>query len=146
MTFPLIWTALFDPSKMFSMGVSLITPATSPVAPEDTFYPPLDSISYITGGAGPSFGEKFTAPAEGPASMVCAAYDYCAMPHPHPDRYQPPLPVQNRSVEAQLVYVEYIQRHQRRTTYNILPGGEVGQSLHESSAVLTPYIGSNLSL
>ncbi|KAJ5197736.1 histidine acid phosphatase [Penicillium cinerascens] len=109
---------------MFSMGVSLITPASSTVAPEDTFYPPLDSISYITGGAGLSFSEKFTAPAEGPASMVSAAYDYCAMPHPHPDRYQPPLPVQNRSVEAQLVYVEYIQRHQRRTAYNILPGGE----------------------
>jgi hypothetical protein len=127
MTFSLIWEALIDPSKMFSMGLSLMSPVTSTVAPEGTFYPPLDSISFITNGAGRSFGGLFTAPAEEASSVASAAYDYCTMPHPHPDRYQPPPPVQNRSVEAQLVYVEYIQRHQRRTAYNILPGGEVGQ-------------------
>lgn len=125
MTFSLVWAVLLDPSKMFSIGFSLINPGTYTVAPEDTFYPPLDSESYITDGAGRSFQEMFTAPAEEASSMGSAAYDYCSMPHPHSDRYQPPPPVQNGSVKAQLVYVEYIQRHQRRTAYNIPPGGEV---------------------
>ncbi|KAA8641302.1 uncharacterized protein ATNIH1004_002042 [Aspergillus tanneri] len=35
-----------------------------------------------------------------------------------------PSPVANNSVSARLVYLEYLQRHQRRTPYNILPGGE----------------------
>jgi acid phosphatase len=47
------------------------------------------------------------------------------MPHPHVDHYSPPRPVTNHTVSARLVYLEYLQRHQRRTPYNILPGGEV---------------------
>jgi hypothetical protein len=125
MTFSLVWAVLLDPSKMFSIGFSLINPETYTTAPEDTFYPSLDSVSYITDGAGRSCHEMFTAPAEEASSMGSAAYDYCNMPHPHPDRYQPPSPVRNGSVKAQLVYVEYIQRHQRRTAYHIPPGGEV---------------------
>ena len=124
MTFSLVWAALLDPSKMFSIGFSLINPGAVTMTPVDTFYPPLDSVSYITDGAGHSFREQRTAPAD-EASKVSAAYDYCTMPHPHPDRYQSPPLVQNGSAEAQLVYMEYIQRHQRRTTYNLLPGGEV---------------------
>ncbi|KAL4783581.1 histidine phosphatase superfamily [Aspergillus varians] len=46
------------------------------------------------------------------------------MPHPHADTYSLPGPVANKSVSAKLVYLEYLQRHQRRTPYNILPGGE----------------------
>lgn len=47
------------------------------------------------------------------------------MPHPRADVYQLPTPVANGSVRAELVYLQYIQRHQRRTSYNSLPGGEV---------------------
>lgn len=125
MNFSLLWAALVDPSKMFSMALSLISSPPSTTSPEDSFYPPLDSVSFITNSSYGTFGGVFTAPADEASATASENYNYCTMPHPHPDTYQPPLPVQNRSVEAQLVYVEYMQRHQRRTPYNILPGGEV---------------------
>ncbi|EAW09983.1 histidine phosphatase family protein [Aspergillus clavatus NRRL 1] len=46
------------------------------------------------------------------------------MPHPRVETYSVPPPVAYQSVQAKLVYLEYFQRHQRRTPYNILPGGE----------------------
>lgn len=126
MNFSLLWAALVDPSKMFSMALSLVSSPPSTLSQEASFYPPLDAISYITDSTYGTFGGIFNAPAEAASPTTSEAYNYCTMPHPHPDRYEPPSPVQNGSVEAQLVYVEYIQRHQRRTAYNILPGGEVG--------------------
>lgn len=127
MNISLLWAALIDPSKMMSMAWSLIDhalPATS-TSQESSFYPPLDSISFITNSSYGSYGGHFTAPADGASPVSPRSYNYCTMPHPFPGSYQPPSPVQNGSVQAQLVYVEYVQRHQRRTAYNILPGGEV---------------------
>lgn len=129
MNFSLLWAALVDPSKMFSMALSLVSSPPSTLSQEASFYPPLDAISYITDSTYGTFGGIFNAPAGEASPTTSRAYNYCTMPHPHPDRYQPPSPVQNGSVEAQLVYVEYMQRHQRRTAYNILPEGEVGIAL-----------------
>jgi hypothetical protein len=42
------------------------------------------------------------------------------MPHPRASEYN--LPAGHKS--AKLVYLNYIQRHQRRTMYNLLPVGE----------------------
>ncbi len=47
------------------------------------------------------------------------------MPHPLAQEYEKPAPVANGSVKAELVYLQYLQRHQRRTPYNILPTGEL---------------------
>lgn len=133
MNFSLLWAGLVDPSKMFSMALSLgSSPAPTP-SPENSFYPPLESVSFITDSTYGSFGGVFTGPADDASPTTSGNYNYCTMPHPHPDTYQPPSPVQNRSVGARLVYVEYIQRHQRRTPYNILPGGEVSD--------LIPFLG-----
>ncbi|KAF2774185.1 phosphoglycerate mutase-like protein [Teratosphaeria nubilosa] len=72
-----------------------------------TFYPPnLNSTLYITN------------------TTLYGTYDYCFMPHPRLLEYNLPEPVASGSVKANLVYLHYIQRHQRRTAYNILPGGE----------------------
>lgn len=49
------------------------------------------------------------------ASSPFGSYNYCFMPHPRMDQYDP---VEN----GKLVYVEYIQRHQKRTPYNLAPG------------------------
>lgn len=54
------------------------------------------------------------------------------MPHPRVSEYQLPAPVANGSVKAEIVYLEYLQRHQRRTMYNVLPSGEV--SLFDTGA------------
>ena len=125
MNYSLFWASLLDPSKMFSMGLSLIIPSEPSISPVDSFYPPLDSVKYITDSTHGTFGGVYNAPVNEAKHVVSGAYDYCSMPHPHPRHYQLPSPVQNHSVQAQLVYVEYMQRHQRRTPYNILPGGEV---------------------
>ncbi|KAJ5884741.1 histidine acid phosphatase [Penicillium taxi] len=92
--------------------------------PVDSFYPPLELMSYITNSAYGTFGGIYTAPKDQAQDSGDGSYHYCSMPHPQPDHYQLPFSIRNRSVEAQLVYVEYMQRHQRRTPYNILPVGE----------------------
>lgn len=125
MNLSLLWAALVDPSKMMSMALSLVDYATSVKSQESSFYPPLESISFITNSSYGNYGGHYTAPADDASPVASRSYNYCTMPHPFPDSYQPPSPVQNKSVQAQLVYVEYVQRHQRRTAYNILPGGEV---------------------
>lgn len=132
MNFSLIWAALVDPSKLWSTALTLVvdlSPAPKGPSPDASFYPPLDSISYITNNEYGTYGGRFTAPADEVTPEVDGAYNYCSMPHPLAERYQPPPPVQNVSVEAELIYVEYMQRHQRRTPYNILPGGEVSKRL-----------------
>lgn len=128
MNFTLMFAPFVDLSKMFSMALSLMSasaPSATPISPERSFYPPLDSLSYITNAEYGTFGGRFSAPAQEATQNISGIYDYCTMPHPRPETYRAPSPVHNDSVEAQLVYVEYMQRHQRRTAYNILPGGEV---------------------
>lgn len=93
-----------------------------------TFYPPLDSLSYITKASLGPYGGIYSAPRTSPSPHSDdGSYDYCSMPHPSEDLYSLPSPVANQSVQAELVYLEYLQRHQRRTPYNILPSGEVSK-------------------
>ncbi|KAJ6014799.1 histidine acid phosphatase [Penicillium herquei] len=126
MNFSLIWAALVNPSKLFSTALTLIVdqrPDTGGSS-DASFYPPLDVISYITNAKYGTYSGIFTAPADEETEKIDGTYNYCTMPHPSPDIYQLPSPVQKGTAEAQLIYVEYMQRHQRRTPYNILPGGE----------------------
>ena len=94
---------------------------------EQSFYPPtLDDVSFITNASLGSAGEVVQAPRrDANASFPYGTFNYCTMPHPRTAEYEMPWPVRDGSVDAKLVFLEYIQRHQRRTPYNILPGGEV---------------------
>ncbi|OJJ45175.1 hypothetical protein ASPZODRAFT_168230 [Penicilliopsis zonata CBS 506.65] len=105
--------------------LALAAPAYA-VSAVDSFYPPnIEDLSWITNGSLGTYGGLYSAPASAASEpSPYGAYDYCSMPHPRAQEYVLPAPVQNGSVKAQLVYLEYLQRHQRRTPYNILPGGE----------------------
>ncbi|KAJ5157726.1 uncharacterized protein N7482_008826 [Penicillium canariense] len=114
---------------MRSLTVGLLVGAAGPalgLSPLDTFYPPtLNQTSYISNASIGTYGGIYTAPTKGPTGgNPYGTYDYCAMPHPRSQEYQLPEPIAKGSVKGQLVYLEYLQRHQRRTPYNILPGGE----------------------
>ena len=104
------------------------TLAQNPTAVYDTFYPPsLDSTKWITDDSiGTYHGSIYHAKTfNSTTDTTYGTYNYCFMPHPRAQEYKTPEPVANGSVKAELVYLQYIQRHHRRTAYNILPGGEV---------------------
>jgi acid phosphatase len=107
--------------------VGFAAPVVFGLTPLQTFYPPtLNDTSYITDSSRGTYGGIYQSPTREPnASLPYGTYDYCQMPHPRVQEYQLPEPVRNGSVRAKIVYLEYLQRHQRRTPYNILPGGEV---------------------
>ena len=118
------------PSKMISSIFSIMAlaaPVVFGLTPLQTFYPPnLNDTSYITNSSLGTYGGVYQAPTRDPnTSAPYGSYDYCTMPHPRAQEYQLPEAVKSGSVKANLVYLEYLQRHQRRTPYNILPGGEV---------------------
>ncbi|KAL4804588.1 histidine phosphatase superfamily [Aspergillus unguis] len=96
----------------------------SSLAAVDSFYPPLNHTTYITNASLGTYGGVFSAPGNAASRTDKDVYNYCTMPHPQIDTYALPRPVGNGSVNAKLVYLNYVQRHQRRTPYNILPGGE----------------------
>jgi hypothetical protein len=117
-------------SNMFSIILATFGVAVSmahALTPLQTFYPPnLNSTTYITNSSLGTYGGVYQAPTREPnITAPYGSYDYCTMPHPRVQEYPLPEPVKNGSVKANLVYLEYLQRHQRRTPYNILPGGEV---------------------
>lgn len=93
----------------------------------ETFYPPLlNYTSYITNASIGTYGGVYNAQTRNTTTPApYGTYDYCFMPHPRVQEYKLPGPIANGSVKADLIFLEYIQRHQRRTAYNILPGGEV---------------------
>ena len=97
------------------------------MAAVDSFYPNvLDNVSWITDASLGTYGASYEAPAEEASPFPPhGSYDYCSMPHPRVEEYRLPAAVENGSSEADLVFLEYMQRHQRRTPYNILPSGEV---------------------
>ncbi len=97
------------------------------LTPLQTFYPPqLNDTFYISNASIGTYGGVYQSPTRGPNTTApYGTYDYCAMPHPRVQEYLLPDPIQNGFIKANLVYLEYLQRHQRRTPYNILPGGEV---------------------
>ena len=99
------------------------------LSPSETLYPiGLNDTLYITNTSLGSYGGIYSAPVKPTTSNITyGTYDYCSMPHPRVQEYRLPSPIANGSVKAQLVYLEYLQRHQRRTMYNVLPSGEVSQ-------------------
>lgn len=116
-----IYEGLVD---MFSLFLSFLSSGTPSLA-RDSFYPPLNHTTYITDSSLGPYGGIYAAPADQPSPASDDVYNYCSMPHPRADTYVLPSLIANSSVEARLVYLEYMQRHQRRTPYNILPAGEV---------------------
>ena len=116
--------------KSVIAAIALLSSLVTAQTGYDTFFPPqLNSTSYITNSSAGTYGGVYmagTTDTSYPADPL--TYDYCHMPHPRNDTYKLPAPVANGSVKANIVYLEYVQRHQRRTAYNILPGGEVRQS------------------
>ncbi|KAF2165587.1 hypothetical protein M409DRAFT_36849 [Zasmidium cellare ATCC 36951] len=92
-----------------------------------TFYPSsINSTSWYSNISPSTYNDSIyqTNTYTSATNAPYGTYDYCTMPHPRADVYQLPAPVANGSVRAELVYLQYIQRHQRRTSYNSLPGGE----------------------
>ncbi|KAF7881983.1 uncharacterized protein EAF02_006671 [Botrytis sinoallii] len=105
----------------------------------ETLYPiGLNDTSYITNTSLGSYGGIYSAPGKSTASNITyGTYDYCSMPHPRVQEYRLPSPVANGSVKAELVYLEYLQRHQRRTMYNVLPSGE---TVPFNCSDISPYL------
>ncbi|RMZ40927.1 histidine acid phosphatase [Aspergillus flavus] len=114
-----VYEGLLD---MIALIIALLS-GTPSLASRDTFYPPLNHTTFITNASLGTYGGIYNAPADA-TSPIGDVYNYCSMPHPNEDTYSLPPPVANHSVTARLVYLEYLQRHQRRTPYNLLPGGE----------------------
>ncbi|KAL3443100.1 histidine phosphatase superfamily [Aspergillus insuetus] len=112
--------------EMLTFFLSLLFTGGSLAAQSvDSFYPPLNHTTYITNASLGTYGGVFNAPSDKASPPPTElTYNYCSMPHPHVDTYELPGPVKERKVKAKIVYLEYLQRHQRRTPYNILPGGE----------------------
>ncbi|KAJ5222945.1 uncharacterized protein N7469_009185 [Penicillium citrinum] len=109
------------------------------LTPLDTFYPPLNQTSYITNSSAGTYGGFYQAGTRGPTGGdPYGTYDYCSMPHPR--EYE--LPSQASGGAAKLVKLSYLQRHQRRSPYNILPGGE-NQAYHCDNVRPYLYAGPN---
>lgn len=119
-----VYEGLLD---MIALILTLLS-GTPSLASRDTFYPSLNHTTFITNASLGTYGGIYNAPAD-QASPIGDVYNYCSMPHPNEETYSLPPPVANHSVTARLVYLEYLQRHQRRTPYNLLPGGEVRRRL-----------------
>ncbi|KAH8649852.1 histidine phosphatase superfamily [Xylariales sp. PMI_506] len=100
-------------------------PGALGLTPVDTFYPPLNDTAWITNTTAGRYGGIYQASTyDSSSNATYGVFDYCAMPHPRAEEYSLPGPVANGNTTAKLVYLEYMQRHQRRTPYNILPNGE----------------------
>lgn len=97
------------------------------LTPEESFYPPtLNDTAYISNSSIGTYGGTYQAATNGPTeASPYGSYDYCSMPHPRAQDYELPEALKDGSVHGKIVYLEYLQRHQRRSPYNILPGGEV---------------------
>jgi hypothetical protein len=117
-----------------------VCPAFAAFTSLDTFYPPkLNDTSYISDESIGTYGGIYNAPTNGPTiPSPYGTYDYCFMPHPRVEEYELPGPVAKGHASAKLVHLTYLQRHQRRSPYNILPGGEVRIS---SVFITTIYLG-----
>ncbi|KAJ5794102.1 hypothetical protein N7457_000701 [Penicillium paradoxum] len=139
-----IWFSFPEPLSIMR-GLSLVS-ATSVfgLTPSDTFYPPtLNATAYISNSTIGTYGGIYKAPTNGPTEGIpYGTYDYCSMPHPRPSEYKLPEALANGSANGKLVYLEYLQRHQRRSPYNILPGGE-NQAYHCDDVRPYLYAGPN---
>lgn len=135
------WFFSLKPIPVMRSLVLLSAASALAQTPGDSFYPPkLNDTSYISNSSIETYGGIYEAPTNGPTGgNPYGTYDYCSMPHPRSEEYELPEALANGSTEGKLVYLEYLQRHQRRTPYNILPGGEVSNSQIDSQPKLTPF-------
>jgi 2-phosphoxylose phosphatase len=125
---------------MRSFNFAVIAGVAGPVlalTPLETFYPPgLNETSYISNSSIGTYGGIYKAATNGPTiGNPYGTYDYCFMPHPRVQEYELPGPVATRHVKAELVHLTYLQRHQRRSPYNILPGGEVSLAIFPGNSM-----------
>ncbi|KAK9234194.1 histidine phosphatase superfamily [Lipomyces kononenkoae] len=109
-----------------ALGLVGVSPVFGWSSAYGTFYPPtLNSTGYITNSSIGTYGGIYKADTNGPAEGTpYGIYDYCCMPHPRVQEYELPAALTKGHLQGKLVFLEYMQRHQRRTPYNILPGGE----------------------
>lgn len=129
-----VWFSSPQPlSIMRSLALLSVAGSVLALSPEDTFYPPtLNDTAYISNSSIGTYGGIYKAPTNGPTGGTpYGTYDYCFMPHPRSEEYELPEALTNGSAKGKLVYLEYLQRHQRRSPYNILPGGEVMTLVNE---------------
>lgn len=123
-----VWFSSPEPvTTMRNLVVLSAAGAALALSPRDTFYPPaLNDTAYIANSSIGTYGGIYKAGTNGPTGGTpYGTYDYCSMPHPRSEEYELPEALANGSTKGKLVYLEYLQRHQRRSPYNILPGGEV---------------------
>lgn len=108
-------------------AAALFNPLALGKTPTDTFYPPnLSDTAYISNTSLGTYGGVYSAPTRSEnSSQPYGTYNYCTMPHPRALEYEMPEAISNGSVNGSLYYLQYLQRHQRRTPYNIFPYGEV---------------------
>lgn len=82
------------------------------------------ALSFVANGTGTNGGIYQAPVGLSLTSATYGTYDYCYMPHPRTTEYELPAAITSGQVKGQLVFLEYLQRHHKRTCYNILPGGE----------------------
>ncbi|CAG8362180.1 unnamed protein product [Penicillium salamii] len=139
-----IWFSSPQPLGDMRNLIFLSAGAALALNPRDTFYPPnLSDPAYIANSSIGTYGGIYKADTNGPTGGTpYGTYDYCSMPHPRSEEYGTPEALTNGSTKGKLVYLEYLQRHQRRSPYNILPGGE-NQAYHCDNVRPYLYAGSN---
>jgi 2-phosphoxylose phosphatase len=110
-----------------AVAVAAAAQAALALTPLETFYPPdINSTEYITNTSLGTYGGTYQSPRKSyNTSITYGTYNYCFMPHPRAQEYALPAAISNGTLKGNIVFLEYLQRHQRRTPYNILPGGEV---------------------
>ncbi|WFD20573.1 hypothetical protein MCAP1_002820 [Malassezia caprae] len=108
--------------KITSSLLALVLAFSVRAASVDSLYPNLTDPSVINHAPYDSLmhGDKY----ETRKGKSDGSYNYCSMPHPTTSQYKEPEPVANGTVKANLTALLYIQRHQKRTAYNLFPYGE----------------------
>ena len=81
-------------------------------------------LSFVANGTGTNGGIYQAPVGSSQTNAAYGTYDYCYMPHPRITEYELPSAISSGQVKGKLVFLEYLQRHHKRTPYNILPGGE----------------------
>ena len=81
-------------------------------------------LSFVANGTGTNNGIYQAGVDASDSNAPYGTYFYCNMPHPRVTEYELPTQITSGQVTGKLVYLEYLQRHHKRTCYNILLGGE----------------------
>lgn len=124
--------------SVFAFGGVHAFPATEVT---DTFYPQsLNNVNSLAWTNGTNGGIYSGPVGQSTQTAPYGTYNYCYMPHPRVDEYELPAVIANKSVNANLVFVEYLQRHHKRTPYNLFPNGG---STYWQCQNIQPYLFAN---